>query len=248
VNVPGSPASTPERPDARFGVRALLAAVALTLVAVPLGLLLFLVKDGWSPLLSVDEGARDELNSVARGSGGFVDAMEALSTVGSTRVYLVLFAAVVVWLLTQRRPRLAAFVAVTTLGSWGLNNLVKLAVDRARPVLPDPVAGAPGLSFPSGHAQAAMVGYAVLALVFLPLLHGVWRTLAIVLALVMVAAIGFSRVALGVHFVSDVLAGYVLGAAWTMAMVAAFSAWKRERGNGETTPSRGLEPQLGSPP
>ena len=212
----------------------------------PFGLLLFLVKDGWSPLLSVDEGARDELNSVARSSGGFVDAMETLSAIGSTLVYLVLFAAVAVWLLTQRRPRLAAFVAVTTLGSWGLNSLVKLAVDRARPVLPDPVAEAPGLSFPSGHAQAAIVGYAVLALVFLPLLRGVWRTLAIVLAVVMVAAIGFSRVALGVHFVSDVIAGYVLGAAWTVAMVAAFSAWKRERGKGETTPSRGLEPQLGN--
>jgi len=246
VHLPGPRRATPDRPDARFGVRALLAAAALTLVAVPFGLLLFLVKDGSGPLLSVDEGARDELNAVALGSGGFVTAMETLSTIGSTRVYLVLFAVVVVWLLTRRRPRLAAFVAVTTLGSWGLNNLVKLAVDRARPVLPEPVAQAPGLSFPSGHAQAAMVGYAVLALVFLPLLHGAWRALAIAGAVTMVAAIGFSRVALGVHYVSDVVAGYVLGAAWTVAMVAAFSAWKRERGKGETKPSRGLEPQLGS--
>lgn len=244
--MPGSPAHTPERPDARFGARALLAVVALTLVAVPFGLLLFLVKGGWSPLLSVDEGARDELHDVAHDSSSFVSAMKALSTIGSTSVYLVLFTAVAVWLLTQRRPRLAAFVAVTTLGSWGLNHLVKLAVDRARPVLPDPVAQAPGLSFPSGHAQAAMVAYAVLLLVFLPLLHGAGRVLAVSLAVVMVAAIGFSRVALGVHYLSDVLAGYALGAAWTIAMTAAFSAWKRERGKGETKPSRGLEPQLGS--
>ena len=240
--MPGSPA---HRPDARFGARALLAAAALALVAVPFGLLLFLVKDRWSPLLSVDEGARDELYALAVDSESFVAAMQTLSTIGSTTVYLVLFTLVVLWLLWRRLPRLAAFVVVTTLGSWGLNNLVKLAVDRARPVLPDPVAEAPGLSFPSGHAQAAMVGYAVLLLVFLPLLRGASRWLAIGFAVAIVAAIGFARVALGVHYVSDVLAGYALGAAWTLAMTAAFGAWKRERGHGATEPARGLEPGLG---
>jgi membrane-associated phospholipid phosphatase len=153
------------------------------------------------------------------------------------------YTAVVAWLLWRRLPRLALFVVVTTQGSSLLNGLVKLAVDRARPVLPDPVAHASGLSFPSGHAQSAMVSYSVLLLVFLPVLRGAWRGVAVSVAVAMVAAIGFSRLALGVHYVSDVLAGYVLGAAWVAAMTASFSAWRRESGRPGVDAAQGLEPE-----
>jgi undecaprenyl-diphosphatase len=67
---------------------------------------------------------------------------------------------VVIWLLRRRLPRLALFVVITAAGSSLLNAVVKTAVHRLRPVLTDPVAHEPGLSFPSGHAQAAIVGYA----------------------------------------------------------------------------------------
>jgi len=219
----------PREPGARFGARALIAGLALVPVAVPFGLLLFLVQDKWPPLLEVDDGARDSLHGFALSHAGTVSAMRVLSTVGSALVYLPLFAAVAGWLLWRRRPRLALFVVVTTAGSAGLNALVKLAVHRARPVLPDPVAHASGLSFPSGHAQSAMVAASVLGLLALPALHGAWRATAAALAVAWVLAIGFARVFLGVHFVSDVLAGYVLGAAWVVAMTAAFRAWQRER-------------------
>ena len=124
-----------------------------------------------------------------------------------------------------------------------LNELVKLVVHRSRPVVADPIVHANGASFPSGHAQAAMVGYAVLLLVFLPVLRGLARPAAVFVAVLMVAAIGFSRVALGVHFVSDVLAGYVLGAAWVASMVALFNLWRRESGRPAVDPVGGLEPE-----
>lgn len=224
-----APATAPPEPGARFGARALLAAFALALVAVPFGLLLFLVQDRWPPLLEVDDGARDSLHSFAVTHAGVVTAMQTLSTLGSAVVYLPLFALVAVWLLRSGRPRLAIFVVVTAAGSAGLNALVKLAVHRARPVLPDPVAHANGLSFPSGHAQSAMVAASLLGLLALPRLHGARRAIAVALGVAWVLAIGFARVFLGVHFVSDVLAGYVLGAAWVAAMAAAFRAWRRER-------------------
>jgi undecaprenyl-diphosphatase len=218
---------------ARFGARAALAAVALALVVVPFALLLFLVESRWRPLLSVDDGARDDLHAYALRHDDFVAAMKALSTVGSTRVYLVVFGLIVLRLAWRGRRRTAVFVAVTLLGSALLNRLVKEAVDRARPVLPDPVAHANGLSFPSGHAQSAVVAFGLLLLLVLPHLRGPWRVVAIVLAAAMVLGIGFSRVALGVHYVSDVVAGYVLGAAWLAAMTAAFNEWRRESGSRE---------------
>jgi membrane-associated phospholipid phosphatase len=227
----------------RFGVRAVFAGVALALVAVPFGLLLFLVQDRWRPLLRIDDGARDSLHRYALDHHGFVTAAKTLSTVGSAPVYLVVFAAVAAWLLWRRLPRQALFVVVTLVGSSVLNAQVKLAVDRSRPVLPDPVAHANGMSFPSGHAQSAMVAAAVLLLVFLPALRGAWRPVAVVVAVTLVAAIGFARVALGVHYVSDVLAGYVLGAAWVAAMTASFSAWRREGGHPGVDLERGLEPE-----
>jgi membrane-associated phospholipid phosphatase len=233
------------RADARFGARAVFAGAALLLVAVPFGLLLFLVEDSWRPLVRIDGGARDDMHAVALDHDGLVSALKTLSTIGSAVVYIPLFAAVAAWLAwRQRLPRLAAFVVVTMTGSVLLNSLVKLAVDRARPVLDDPVAHAAGMSFPSGHAQSAMVAASVLLLVFLPLLRGAWRWVAVGVAVVYVLAIGFARVTLGVHYVSDVLAGYVLGAAWVAAMVAAFNAWRRDRGRPAADPAEGLEPGL----
>ncbi len=215
--------------DARFGLRVVLSLVALVLIAVPFGLLLFLVRGEWHPLVAVDTGARDELNAFAVDNSVFVIAMKAVSWLGSAPVYAVVFAGIAGWLWRRGMPRLGVFVVVTLLGSWALNAAVKQAVDRARPALPEPVASAPGLSFPSGHAQSAVVTAAVLLLVFLPVMSRIQRRVAVSVAAAMVLAIGFSRVALGVHYVSDVLAGYVLGAAWVAAMSAMFRTWQVER-------------------
>jgi membrane-associated phospholipid phosphatase len=229
--------------EARFGARAVLAAAALVLVAVPFGLLLLFVQDKWPPLMQVDGAARDGLHGFAVGHRGFVTVMETLSTIGSWWVYLVVFAILAGWLLWRGLPRLALFVAVTVGVNSLLNEVVKLVVHRARPVVANPIVHANGASFPSGHAQAAMVGYAVLLLVFLPVLRGPVRPIAIGVAVLLVAAIGFSRVALGVHFVSDVLAGYVLGAAWVASMIALFNLWRRESGRLAVDPIGGLEPE-----
>jgi membrane-associated phospholipid phosphatase len=239
------PSSASAQPTSRFGARAVLAAVALGLVAVPFALMILLVEDKWAPLLQADSGARDGLHGYAVTHAGFVGAMQLISDSGSALAWQVVLAVVVVWLLWRRLPRLALFVVITAAGSSFLNTAVKSAVHRLRPVLTDPVAHEGGLSFPSGHAQAAFVGYAVLLLVFLPILHGAWRTTAVSLAVFMVLAIGFSRVALGVHYVSDVVGGYVLGAAWVAAMTAAFNAMRVDRGRRPVDVKEGLEPEQG---
>jgi undecaprenyl-diphosphatase len=132
------------------------------------------------------------------------------------------------WLLLRRQPRLAAYVAVSTLGAMILNAVVKELVGRLRPVVDDPVYTVPGLSFPSGHAMSSLVTYGVLLLVLLPLLHGAARRVLTVLVVVIVVAVGFTRMALGAHFLSDVLAGWLLGTLWLTLTTLAFHRWRRE--------------------
>lgn len=215
--------------DTRFSIRSVLALVSLALVAIPFGLLLFFVQDRWPPLRAIDEGARDDLHRFALDHNAFTTVMKALSTAGSAPVYVAVFAVITGWLLYQRKPRLATFTAVTEAGGAVLNEVVKTIVHRARPTVADPVAHASGLSFPSGHAQSAVVAYSLLLLLFWHGLTPVWRRVATTAAAAMVLGIGLSRIALSVHYVSDVLAGYALGAAWIVAMTAAFNAWHHER-------------------
>lgn len=210
----------------RLGARGVFAAAALALVAVPFSLTVLLVESRWAPLLRVDLGASNRLHAYAVAHAGFVRATQVISDSGSTPAWLVVLTPVVVWLLWRRLFRLALFVVIATAGSSLLNTVVKSAVHRPRRVMTDPVASATGLSFPSAHAQGAVVGYAVLLLVFLPILQGVWRRTAATFAVLMVVAIGFSRIALGVHYVSDVVGGLLLGAAWVAAMAAAFNVMR----------------------
>jgi len=216
--------------------------VALALVAVPFALVLLLVEEKWPPLLRADVGTSERLHDYALTNAGFVRAMALVSDSGSPLAWQLVLGAVVLWLLWRHLPRLALFVVITAAGSSLLNSVVKTWVHRLRPILTHPVAHEPGLSFPSGHAQAAIVGYAVMLLVFLPILDGVWRRTAVSFAVFMVLAVGFSRVALGVHYVSDVVGGFVLGAAWVAAMTAAFNVMRVDRGRPRVALQEGLEP------
>jgi len=239
AEVPGSPPDGSRVPLVTRVIRVVGAALALVLVTVPFAVTLELVEDRWPPLLMVDRGARDSLNSYALTHAGFVEAMRLISTAGSAPVWTGVLAVIVGWLLWRRLPRLALFVVVTIAGSAMLNGAVKSAVHRLRPVVDTPVAQAQGLSFPSGHAQSAMVGYAVLLIVFLPMLHGAWRKTAVAGAAVAVLAIGFSRLALGVHYLSDVVGGFAFGAAWVIVMAAAFNVLTIDRrGRLRATPRR----------
>ena len=118
---------------------------------------------------------------------------------------------------------------VTGLGALALDPSLKALVGRLRPVVDVPVAAGGGNSFPSGHALGSIVAYGALLLVFLPAIRPRWRRPAIGLVAVLVFAIGLTRIALGVHFVSDVLGGWLLGLAWLVVTGYAFRLWRRER-------------------
>jgi undecaprenyl-diphosphatase len=230
-------------PLARYELRALLFGLAVVLVGIPFGLLLHQVTtDG--PLTTFDEDGAQWLNDRLADQDAAITVLRGISFLGKPIFLLFAVGIPVLWALHRGARRLAVFLAVTSIGGGLVDTAVKIAVGRPRPQVDEPIATAFGKSFPSGHSMSAMVCYGALLLVFLPLLAGPWRRLAVGATALLIALIGFSRLTLGVHFVSDVLGGFVLGAAWLSASVAAFEIWREDRHLPRTAPlTEGIEPE-----
>lgn len=216
------------------------------LVSAPFATLLFqVVAEG--PLTRLDGRLADDLNNYVHRRETLLDALRAVTWLGGTIWLAVITAAVALWLLARGQGRLALFLVLTTAGGGVLNRVVKILVDRPRPEVDHEVASALGDSFPSGHAMSSVVVYGALLLVLLPVVRRRAARRAVVVSVAaLVAAIGSTRLLLGVHFLSDVLGGFVLGLAWLAASVAAFEAWRTDLGRRRTEPlSEGVEPEAG---
>lgn len=123
------------------------------------------------------------------------------------------------------RQRLTALALLTSIGAGeGLVWVIKTLAGRARPDLINALAPAQGPSFPSGHAfvTLAFYGFAIW-LAFDRAQRWLWKVLIALAGVLFVVALGFSRVYLGVHWPSDVLASYALGGAWLTAVITALT-------------------------
>jgi undecaprenyl-diphosphatase len=121
---------------------------------------------------------------------------------------------------------------------------LKTLVDRTRPHLPNPFAHAPGASFPSGHAMTSALACGIVLLLVLPLVGRAGTIAAWTIAALIVLAVGYSRVALGVHWVTDVVGAWLLALAVLAASVSAFQTWRVEHGLRRAHPaSEGVEPE-----
>ncbi len=115
-------------------------------------------------------------------------------------------------------------------GGMGLVFLLKIAFHRYRPGFVDSFLVFDGYSFPSGHTMAAMLLYGLLAVFVVPAIKSWrWRVSAVLGALVMVLLVGFSRVYLGAHYPSDVLAAAAAGMAWLAFSVTAVDVLRQRR-------------------
>lgn len=226
-------------------MRVTLFAVAIILVAVPFATLVFQVL-AKGPLTRLDGRVANSLNDWVNGSPAAVRVLDVITNIGKPITLFVLVTAGVVYLLWRRRIRLALYLVVTSVLGGLIDTAVKVLVNRPRPVVDHPIATALGKSFPSGHAMSSTVTYGALALVFLPVLPRRWRPAALTLVVLLVLAIGTSRLFLGVHFVSDVIGGFVLGLAWLAASTAAFSIWRTDEGKRPVEVTQGVEPEAGS--
>ncbi|WP_287303343.1 phosphatase PAP2 family protein, partial [Mesorhizobium sp.] len=141
--------------------------------------------------------------------------------------------AVIVYLLLIHKPGAAFLVFVAVAGGQALSSTLKLGIDRPRPDLVSHLADVATLSFPSGHAMLSAVTYLTLGSMASRFLPGRTTQIYVLgLAVLTTLLVGISRVYLGVHWPSDVLAGWCAGFAW--AMLCWLAAWAFQRWRGQT--------------
>lgn len=214
---------TPPTPPGPRGVRELAGGFVIALVALAV---FGLVATSFSNQEehALDTFASPFLHSMA--SPALDVLMNAITTLGTSPVLLLIAAGAVVLLVARGRPTHALFLATAGIGSVLLDGALKVIVHRARPQLPWAHVQ-PDYSFPSGHTMNTVSLLLALALL-------VWVTrgprtgsLAVVAALAVALAIGLSRVYLGYHYVSDVVGGLAAGIAWILVVALAFEVGPR---------------------
>ena len=148
-------------------------------------------------------------------------AVRDITALGSTSVLLLVALFALALLLADGRRRAAVLFAVTAIGGLALETAAKALVARPRPALVPHLVAVDTASFPSGHAMMSTVIFLALVLILRDL--GARRALhrsALAGVSLLLVLIGLSRIALGVHWPSDVAAGWLLGIAWVLSVRA----------------------------
>ncbi len=154
---------------------------------------------------------------IPRGPAWLPSAVRDVTALGSATVlgFVVLAATLFLWL--RGRGKTALLVLVSTMLGSAAVDLIKALVGRSRPDLIDRLMQESSNSFPSGHAASSAIVYLTLATLLFPVVREPrMRAFVIGVALVLVGAIGVSRVYLGVHWPSDVIAGWAFGSLWAL--------------------------------
>lgn len=137
--------------------------------------------------------------------------------------YATIVAAALAW---RRRWRRLTTLVVCVGGGLTLNVLMKLAFQRARPVLDDPLLTLTSYSFPSGHVAGSTLMYGlIVAWAFTRTGRPVIRAAVVVAAAAAIALVAYTRLYLGVHFLSDVAAAFAEGVAWLALCLGALTAY-----------------------
>jgi undecaprenyl-diphosphatase len=208
---------------ARTAWAALAAALAFTLVAVPVA------RRPTAPVVLAGPDHVWLRLMLAHRSAPFDAAARVSNLVFAGPVYGVICVAVIVALFAGRRYLAAAYVTAVIVVATRISGVLKIVVGRPRPPVVDRLFPAHEMAFPSGHsvdAAALLVALAVLAAAARP---ARWHVAAAVAAVV-IAAVMASRTYAGVHWLSDTVGGALLGTAWAFALWSAAGWWARRRG------------------
>src|ERR1035441_4095633 len=173
--------------------------------------------------LRLDTPVREAVH--ARSSPPLTAMMRSLSLIGSEVGLVPLGAILVWWLVAAKRRRAAVVLAVAALGAEALDQIMKLLFNRPRPEPFFGLASPITHSFPSGHAMVSCCFFGVLAAILAARQRSRLKRIAIFsAAALLVALMGFSRVYLGLHYPTDVLAGYAAAVVWLAVVRTVYGA------------------------
>ncbi len=156
--------------------------------------------------------------------------MRLVTALGSFWVVLPLLAVAVLVFYLKGWRLSAVILLVSTAGGVFLTTVLKAVFQRSRPELIDSGYTAPFYSFPSGHATVAVGFYGALTLILAYRLRGFARWAVVSGGVLLVLLIGFSRLYLGVHYPTDVLAGFLAAPLWVISVGVVYVVWLSIRG------------------
>jgi undecaprenyl-diphosphatase len=191
--------------------------VAAVLGCIVLVLLLGIgVYAGFAPQLRLDVVVSRHLYAGDDRSAALDALLQVVTAPGLTVVRLVVAVPVLVLLARRRAWRTAAWVLVAVALIGPLTTLCKDVVGRLRPQFANGGAHLQSLSFPSGHSSGIATAVTVGLVLGWPLLSAHARRVWLAIGVAIVVVVGFSRMWLGVHYLSDVVGGWSLGIAWAL--------------------------------
>jgi len=162
-------------------------------------------------------------------TGLLTAAAVVITNLGSTVSMAVLASSVGIWLWSAGRRPDAVLAVGAMAGGAGVFRGLKELLDRSRPPLDGRLVHAGNESLPSGHATMATVVIGTLVVLAWSGRSAAARVIMTAAAAVWIGAVGLTRIYLGVHWFSDVLAGWLVGSAWLALCVAAWSWWRARR-------------------
>ena len=216
----------------RFWLKLAAGTVVLVVAAWIFGAIAEDVVNG-DPLTVVDRRLANWLH--AHATPPITRAMLVISALAGARVAVAVTLATALVLLAMRRWLWLLTLVLVVPGGWLLDPLLKVAYRRARPTFEIPLLVLTDYGFPSGHTMMATLLYGFLAVFLVTIVRSWrWRGIVVGVAGAVVILVGFSRIYLGAHYLSDVLAAIAAGVAW-LALCLNAAATLRDQPRGQTS-------------
>lgn len=216
-------------PEGEYGLH-LTVGIALLLGAMAVFARLAGAVVAGAPITRFDVEVANWLHAHASGGGPLRDVLMVLTTIHNTPGVLAIAFVCALWLYRRGHRYWTVALVSAVPGGMLLNVALKHVFERARPHFDEPIVTLTTYSFPSGHTMAATVLYGVLACYFARQATG-WagRILPFVLAALMIGTIAFSRMYLGAHYLTDILAAVAEGCGWLAICVSGAATLNRRR-------------------
>ncbi|WP_165927850.1 phosphatase PAP2 family protein [Rhizobium sp. BK376] len=203
------------------------AAACLVTTAVATGHV-FAIDDSMLLLLRKTADTREPV-----GPHWLLNAFENYTSLGSSAVTGLVLAIGIFWAIAEREYRSGVYMAVVYAGAQLLSNVTKILIGRPRPEVVPHLVYAGGYSFPSGHSTLSAATYLAIGLLVAGRECSVSKRMLILsVAAAISAVVGLSRIYLGVHYPTDVLDGWLLGAGWALVVLVFFRKIQRGRFGG----------------